>query len=71
MEKAQQKRWYIVRTDCGSIRTRAGSRGRAIRNAKYRLVMGDGRCDRPTPRDLGEMRDIEVLDAVEEENGNG
>ena len=62
MGKAQQKRWYIVRTDCGSIRTRAVSEGKAIRNAKYRLVMGDGCHDRPDPGQLAEMRDIEVLE---------
>lgn len=64
MKQAERKRWFIVRTDCGSIRTRAVSEGKAIRNAKYRLVMGDGRHDRPNPGQLAEMRDIEVLEVV-------
>ena len=62
MKQAQQKRWFTVRTDCGSIRTRAVSAGKAARNAKYRIVMGDGCRDRPTPKDLAEMRDIVVLE---------
>lgn len=64
MKQVQQKRWFTVRTDCGSIRTRAVSEGKARRNAKYRIVMGDGCHDRPTPRDLAEMRDIEVLEVI-------
>ena len=64
MKQAREKRWWIVRTDCGSIRTRAVSEGKAKRNAKYRLVMGDGCHDRPTPGQLAEMRDIEVLEVV-------
>jgi len=64
MKQAQQKRWFTVRTDCGSIRTRAVSAGKAARNAKYRLVMGDGCRDRPHPGQLAEMRDIEVLEVV-------
>ena len=64
MGKAQQKRWYIVRTDCGSIRSWAVSAGKAAQNAKYRLVMGDGCRDRPHPGQLAEMRDIEVLEVV-------
>lgn len=64
MKQVQQKRWFTVRTDCGSIRTRAVSAGKARRNAKYRIVMGDGCHDRPTPRDLAEMRDIEVLEVI-------
>ena len=62
MKQAQQKRWFIVRTDCGSIRTRAVSAGKAARNAKYRLVMEGRIYDRPTPKDLAEMRDILVLE---------
>ena len=64
MKQTPKKRWWTVRTDCGSIRTRAVSSGKAARNAKYRIVMGDGCRDRPTPRDLAEMRDIEVLEVV-------
>ena len=64
MKQAQQKRWFIVRTDRGSIRTWAVSEGKAARNAKYRLVMGDGCHDRPNPGQLAEMRDIEVLEVV-------
>ena len=64
MKQALEKRWWIVKTDCGTIRTRAVSRGKAIRNAKFRLVMGDGCHDRPTPRDLAEMRDIEILEVI-------
>lgn len=64
MKQAERKRRFIVRTDCGSIRTRAVSGGKAIRNAKYRLVMGDGCHDRPNPGQLAEMRDIEVLEVV-------
>ena len=60
----QPKRWWIVRTDCGSIRTRAVSMGKARRNARYRLVMGDDCHDRPNPRQLAEMRDIEVLEVL-------
>ena len=62
----QVKRWWIVRTDCGSIRTRAVSAGKAERNAKYRLVMGDNCRDRPTPKDLAEMKDIEILEVTRE-----
>jgi len=71
MKPNPEKRWWLVRTDCGSIRTRAVSRGKAIRNAKYRLVMGDGRHDRPTPRDLAEMRDIEVLEVTRDDTPDG
>lgn len=54
-------RWRVV-TDCGTVETTAASKYRAKRNAKYRLVMGQRPyLDRPTPGDLAEMRDIEVL----------
>ena len=54
-------RWRVV-TDCGTIETTAASKYRAKRNAKYRLVMGrKPYLHRPTPGDLAEMRDIEVL----------
>ena len=64
MRQVQQKRWWIVRTDCGSVRTLAVSEGKARRNAKYRLVMEDRSYDRPTPGDLAEMRDIVVLEVT-------
>ena len=62
----QEKVWWIVRTDCGSIRTKAVSEGKARRNARYRLVMGDNCRDRPTPKELAEMRDIEILEVTRE-----
>ena len=62
------KVWWTVRTDCGTRRTLAVSRAKAIRNVKYRLVMDDRSYDRPTPRDFAEMRDIEVLEAVADDS---
>ena len=56
------KCWWTVRTDCGTRRTLAVSRAKAIRNVKYRLVMDDRGYDRPRPRDFAEMRDIEVVE---------
>lgn len=58
-----------MRTDCGTRRTLAVSRAKAIRNVRYRLVMDDRRYDRPRPRDLAEMRDIEVIEVRREEEG--
>jgi len=58
------KTWWTVRTDCGTRRTLAVSRAKAIRNVKYRLVMDDRCYDRPRSRDLAEMREIEILDAA-------
>ena len=57
----REKVWWTVVTDCGTRRTLAVSRGKAIRNVKYRLVMDDRSYDRPRPRDFVEMRDIEVI----------
>lgn len=53
-------RWRVV-TDCGTIETVAASVGKAKRNARYRLVMRDRAYDRPGPRELAWMRDIEIL----------
>ena len=58
-----------MRTDCGTRRTLAVSRAKAIRNVRYRLVMDDRSYDRPRPRDLAEMRDIEVIEVRREEEG--
>ena len=66
MKQAPEKRWWTVRTDCGTIRTLAVSEGKARRNAKYRLVMEDRSYNRPTPQDLAEMRDIVVLEVKAE-----
>ena len=60
----RDKCWWTVRTDCGTRRTFAVSRAKAARNVKYRLVMGDDCHDRPNPRQLAEMRDIEVLEVL-------
>lgn len=65
----REKCWWTVRTDCGTRRTLAVSRAKAIRNVRYRLVMDDRRYDRPRPRDLAEMRDIEVIEVRREEEG--
>ena len=54
--------WWTVVTDCGTRRTLAVSRAKAIRNVKYRLVMDDRSYSRPRPRDFAEMRDIEILE---------
>ena len=59
--------WWTVVTDCGTRRTLAVSRGKAIRNVKYRLVMDDRSYDRPRPRDFAEMRDIEVIKVTRDE----
>ena len=63
----REKTWWTVKTDCGTRRTLAVSRAKAIRNVRYRLVMDDRAYDRPRPRDFAEMRDIEVLDAWTDE----
>ena len=63
----REKCWWTVVTDCGTRRTLAVSRAKAIRNAKYRLVMDDRSYDRPRPRDFAEMRDIEVIEATRDE----
>ena len=61
MSEHGMSRWRVV-TDCGTIETTAASKYRATRNAKYRLVMGQKPyLYRPTPGDLAEMHDIEVL----------
>lgn len=61
MSEHGMSRWRVV-TDSGTIETAAASKYRAKRNAKYRLVMGRRPyLYRPTPGDLAEMRDIEVL----------
>lgn len=61
MSEQGMARWRVV-TDSGTIETTAASKYRAKRNAKYRLVMGQKPyLYRPTPGDLAEMRDIEVL----------
>lgn len=66
MKQDPEKRWWTVRTDCGTIRTRAVSEGKARGNAKYRLVMEDRSYGQPTPQDLAEMRDIVVLEVKAE-----
>ena len=58
----REKCWWTVVTDCGTRRTLAVSRAKAIRNVKYRLVMDDRRYARPRPRDFAEMREIEILE---------
>lgn len=63
----REKCWWTVVTDCGTRRTLAVSRGKAIRNVKYRLVMDDRSYDRPRPRDFAEMRDIEVIEVTRDE----
>lgn len=65
----REKCWWTVVTDCGTRRTLAVSRGKAIRNVKYRLVMDDRSYDRPRPRDFAEMRDIEVIKVTRDEEG--
>ena len=67
MEREQM--WWTVETDCGTRRTLAVSRAKAIRNVRYRLVMDDRSYDRPMPRDFAEMRDIEVISVTREEEG--
>ena len=63
----REKCWWTVVTDCGTRRTLAVSRAKAIRNVRYRLVMDDRSYDRPRPRDFAEMRDIEVLEVRRDE----
>ena len=65
----RDKCWWTVKTDCGTRRTFAVSRAKAARNVKYRLVMDDRSYNRPTPSDLAEMRDIEVIEVRREEEG--
>lgn len=65
----REKCWWTVRTDCGTRRTLAVSRAKAIRNVRYRLVMDDRSYNRPRPSDLAEMRDIEVIEVRREEEG--
>lgn len=64
---AREMWWWTVVTDCGTRRTLAVSRGKAIRNVKYRLVMDDRSYDRPRPRDFAEMSDIEVIKVTRDE----
>ena len=65
----REKRWWTVKTDCGTRRTLAVSQAKAERNVRYRLVMDDRSYNRPTPSDLAEMRDIEVIEVRREEEG--
>lgn len=58
-----QMQWWTVRTDCGTRRTLAPSKAKAIRNVRYRIVMDDRIYSRPMPMDFAAMRDIEVLEA--------
>ena len=62
----REKCWWTVVTDCGTRRSFAVSRAKAARNVKYRLVMDGSGRDRPTPKDLAEMRDIEILEVTRE-----
>ena len=63
----REKSWWTVVTDCGTRRTLAVSRAKAIRNVRYRLVMDDRSYNRPRPRDFAEMRDIEVIKVTRDE----
>ena len=63
----REKCWWTVVTNCGTRRTLAVSRGKAIRNVRYRLVMDDRSYDRPRPRDFAEMRDIAVIEVTRDE----
>ena len=63
----REKCWWTVVTDCGTRRTLAVSRAKAIRNVRYRLVMDDRSYSNPMPRDFAEMRDIEILESQLEE----
>ncbi len=65
---AREMWWWTVVTDCGTRRTLAVSRGKAIRNVKYRLVMDDRSYDRPRSRDFAEMRDIEVIKVMRDKD---
>lgn len=64
----REKRWWTVKTDCGTRRTLAVSKAKAIRNVKYRLVMDDRGYDRPRARDFAEMREILVIEAVADDS---
>ena len=68
MGTGREKVWWTVATDCGTRRTIAASRAKAIRNVRYRLVMDDRSYDRPRPRDFAEMRDIEIIKTTCEES---
>lgn len=59
----REKIWWTVVTDCGTRPTWAATRGRAIRNVRFRLVMDRRSYDRPRPQDFAEMREIEVFKA--------
>lgn len=63
----REKCWWTVVTDCGTRRTLAVSRAKAIRNVRYRLVMDDRSYSNPMPRDFAEMRDIEILEVARDE----
>ena len=43
----REKVWWTVVTDCGTRRTLAVSRAKAVRNVRYRLVMDDRAYGRP------------------------
>lgn len=57
---AREMWWWRVETNLGTRDSIAPTRGKAIRNAKYRLVMAGKDYRRPTPRDLAAMRDVQV-----------
>ncbi len=63
----EEKAWWTVKTDCGTRRTLAVSARKAERNVRYRLVMDDRSYDRPRPRDFAEMRDIQVLEVLKDD----
>ena len=65
----REKIWWTVVTDCGTRRTRAVSRAKAIRNVRFRLVMDGRSYGAPRPRDFALMRDIRIFDVVAEEEG--
>ena len=67
----REKIWWTVVTDCGTRRTRAVSRAKAIRNVRFRLVMDGRSYGAPRPRDFALMRDIRIFDAMPDDSRRG
>lgn len=63
----KDRHWFTVETDRGAWRTLAASERKAIRNAQYRLVMNERSYPVPKVEDWMEMREIEILSVVKEE----
>jgi len=68
---AKELYWWTVATDCGTRRTLAPTRAKAVRNTRFRVVMDGRSYSRPKPRDFAAMRDLSIISVRKEGARNG